>query len=190
VFWYPIKEVSESVICKGCLEEFKLLIEPKFAYKLNDLIKNNIFQSKTSRDGNLTVIRTLVSMYSKSRQSFEYSPQINLFDNHHSNKPCSEIDIVCLSDGQFIIGEAKHNSTAFSADSNKSLKSLVEIAKAIYPDKIILSCYEDQNGKLEKAKKGLLHIFNRWDYQPEIATTLLHQPDDFNIGGHRYFTTK
>lgn len=187
VFWYPVKEVRETINCKGCLENFKLPIEPRFAYKLNDLIKNNIFQSKTSRDGNLTVIRTLVSIQSNSRQAFEYSPQINLYDDHMSKKPRSEVDVVCLSDGQLIIGEAKYNSSSFAADKNKSLKSLVELAKEIHPDKIILSCSEDHNGKLEKAKKGLLHIFNKWEYQPEIETIQLHQPDDFNIGGHRYF---
>lgn len=186
-FWYPIIEVSETINCKGCLENFELPIEPIFAYKLNDLIKNNIFQSKTLRDGNLTVIRTLVSIKNRSRQAFEFSPQINLYDNHLSKKPCSEVDVVCLSDGQLIIGEAKHNSSAFSEGSNKSLKSLVELAKEIYPDKIILSCYEDNNGKLEKAKKGLLHIFNKWEYQPEVEALHLYQPDDFKIGGHRYF---
>lgn len=186
-FWYHIKEVGEAVNCKGCLEDFQLPVEPKFAYKLNDLIKNNIFQSKNARDGNLTVIRTLVSIHRNSHQSFQYSPQINLYDNHHTNDPCAEIDIVCLSDGQLIIGEAKHDSKAFSAHKNKALHSLVEVAKAIRPDKIILSCYEDPNGKLEKAKKGLVYIFNKWEYQPEIETLLLHQPDEFHLGGHRYF---
>jgi hypothetical protein len=186
-FWYHIKDVSEIINCKGCLQDFSLPIEPKFAYKLNDLIKNNIYQTKTNRDGNLTVIRTLVSLKKRSNQSFQYSPQVNLYDNHHSNKPCSEIDIICLSDGKLIIGEAKHNSAAFSIESNKSLKSLVEVAKAIYPDKIILSCYENSNTKLEKAKQGLIHIFNGWEYQPEIETLLLHDPDYFHLNGHRYF---
>jgi hypothetical protein len=186
-FWYHINEVGDSVKCKGCLEDFQLPVEPNFAYKLNDLIKNNIFQSKNDRDGNLTVIRTIVSINRRSRQSFEYSPQLNLYESHRSNKPCAELDIACLSDGKFIIGEGKHDSKAFSADSNKSLISLVEVAKAIRPDKIILSCYEDSNGKLEKAKKGLVHIFNHWEYQPEIETLLLHPPSDFHFGQYRYF---
>jgi hypothetical protein len=196
--------VSETVKCKGCLEEFPLPIEPKFAYKLNDLIKNNILRTEIQSDGklsvvpdgNLTVIRTLVSMYRKSLYSFDYSPQINLFSNH-SNKPCTDIDIVCLTDGELIIGEAKHTSAAFSADNNKSLKSLAEIAKAIRPDKIILSCYDNpkgrlskgklDDGKLEKAKQGLIHIFNKWEYQPEIETLHLYPPDDIHLDGYRYF---
>ncbi|HEY8659684.1 MAG TPA: hypothetical protein VIL78_11640 [Hanamia sp.] len=186
-FWYHINEVKETISCKGCLEDFQFPVEPKFAYKLNDLIKNNIYQSSGLRDGNLTVIRTLVSMHRRSHQSFYYSPQLNFYDNHHSNDPCAELDIACLSEGQFIIGEAKHDSKAFSADSNKTLHSLAEVAKAIRPDKIILSCYEDSHNRLENAKKSLIHIFNKWEYTPEIETLQLHTPDDFRLGHHKYF---
>lgn len=186
-FWYHINEVKETISCKGCLEDFQFPVEPKFAYKLNDLIKNNIYQSSGLRDGNLTVIRTLVSMNRRSHQSFYYSPQLNFYDNHHSNKPCAELDIACISEGQFIIGEAKHDSQAFSADSYKTLYSLAEVAKAIRPDKIILSCYEDSHNRLEKAKKGLIHIFNKWEYTPEIETLQLYTPDYFHLGSYRYF---
>ncbi|MGV3596928.1 MAG: hypothetical protein ACO1PI_03615 [Bacteroidota bacterium] len=186
-FWYHINEVGEAIVCKGCYESFELPIEPNFAYKLNDLIKNNIYQTKTARDGNLTVIRTLASINRDSRKSFAYSPQVNLYNDYHSNKPCAEIDVICLSDGKLIIGEAKHKSNLFFEGDKKSLKALVELSKAIYPDKIILSCYEDTNGKLEKAKQGLIHLFNKWPYQPEIESIILHTPDYFALGGHRYF---
>ena len=187
-FWYPINEVSEKITCKGCLENFELPIEPNFAYKLNDLIKYNIFQSKKNRDGNLTVIRTLVEIHNRSRKSFEYCPQINLFSIQNRNKPCSDIDIVCISDGKLIIGEAKHNSKEFSAESNKSLKSLAEIAKEIHPDIVVLACSENENDKLEKAKKSLIRIFNQWRYEPEIEIIHLNKPEYFSPGvQHKYF---
>ncbi len=186
-FWYHINEVKETVSCKGCLDDFLFPIEPRFAYKLNDLIKNNIFKSDGSRDGNLTVIRTLVSINNRSHQSFCYSPQLELYDSYHTNAPCCDLDIICLSDGNLIVGEAKHNSKEFSGNSNKALKSLVEIAKAIRPDKIILTCYEDHDDKLNKAKQGLVHIFNNWEYQPEIEVWQLHESGDSHLGNHRYF---
>ena len=186
-FWYSIKEVGEIVNCKGCLEDFELPIEPKFAYKLSDIIKNNIYQTKTSRDGNFTVIRTLSGSYRVNGKSFEYSPQLNLYDSSHASKPCSELDIIWLEYGLLVIGEAKHNGNAFFADSTKSLKSLVEISKAIRPDKVVLSCYEDPKGKLENARKSLVHLFDGWEYQPEIVTILLDKPDYFNLGNYRYF---
>ena len=189
-FWYHLNEVKETISCKGCLEDFQFPVEPKFAYKLNDLIKNNIYQPNGSRDGNLTVIRTLVSMHRRSHQSFYYSPQLNLYDTHHSNDPCAEIDIVCLSEGQFIIGEAKHSSPGFFDKNSKgenSLDTLEEVAKAIRPDKIILSCYEDLNTKLDKAKQYLDGKFYQYDYTPKIETLQLHTPDYFHLGHHRYF---
>lgn len=189
-FWYHINEVNESINCKGCLEDFPFPIEPIFAYKLNDLIKNNIFQSSGARDGNLTVIRTLVSMQRRSLNSFSYNPQLNLYDNQHTNKPCAEIDIICLADGQLVIGEAKHSSPAFFDKNSKgsnSLDSLVEVSKAILPDKIILTCYKDHNTKLEKAKKYLEGKFYQNPYAPEIEVWQLHTPDDFHSGNHRYF---
>ena len=186
-FWYPLTEIDHAVNCKGCLKNCDFPIEPEFAYKLNDLIKNNVFQSPTQRDGNLAVIRSLVSIRRRSHKSFEYSPQLNLYDDYHSNKPFSDIDLVAISDGKFIIGEVKHNSKLFSENSNKALKGLVEMAKEIFPDKIILACYEDSNDKLEKAKKGLIHLFKKWEYQPEIEILQLHTPDYFHLKGHKYF---
>jgi hypothetical protein len=185
-FWYHINEVKDSISCKGCLDDFQFPVEPNFAYKLNDLIKNNIFQSNGLRDGNLTVIRTLVSMHRRSMHSFEWCPQLNLYKDHES-KPCGDLDIVCLVDGKFIIGEAKHDSKLFSEDKSKALVSMAEIAKAIRPDKIILSCYEDSHNRLEKAKRTLIRIFDKWEYLPEIETLKLYSPSDFHLGNYRYF---
>ena len=118
-----------------------------------------MFQSKTQRDGNLTVIRTLIRLEDSATWHFEYTPQLNLFDYHNSGKPKAEIDIVCCIDGNLVIGEAKHDSTAFFVDKMKSLKSLVEVAKQIRPNKLVLSCYIDSNNKLHNAKQSLLHFF-------------------------------
>jgi hypothetical protein len=186
-FWYHLTDINETINCKGCLEDFELPIEPKFSYKLNDLIKNNIFQTRTSRDGNLTVIRTLEYLYNQSNLSFEYIPQTNLYIAQNTNKPHTDLDIICTSNGKLIIGEAKHTSTAFFEDNNKSLKSLVEIALEIRPDTIILSCYENPNGKLENAVKSLIHIFNKAKYTPNIETLHLSAPDYHNLNSARYF---
>lgn len=187
-FWYHIKEVDIKIACKGCLENFKLPIEPSFSYKLSDLIKNNIFQTKTQRDGNLTVIRTLVSLAAKGyHHAFEYSPQVNLYEDYHTKSPCAEIDIACCAGGSLIIGEAKHNSNEFRANKHKSLKSLIEVASAIYPDKVILSCYVDEHSRLEKARQFLEHHFKKLEYAPVVEILLLREPDYFNLHGNSYW---
>ncbi len=187
IFWYHLKEANSKINCKGCLEDFNMPVEVPFSYKLNDLIKNNIFQSKTQRDGNLTVIRTLIHLGLRSHRSFEYSHQLNLYDDYRTRKPANEIDVVALVDGKLVIGEAKHNSKEFGANSNKSLNSLIEVAKDIRPDKLILSCYTDEHDRLENAGKYLKHHFKHKDYAPKIETLLLSEPNYFDLQGTKYF---
>lgn len=187
MFWYHLVEINDIYTCKGCSEKNPFPIEPQFSYKLNDLIKNNICQPSGDPDGNLTVIRTLAYLQQLCRYSFQFTPQINIYDKSNIHHPYTDLDIVCISDGQLIIGEAKHDSKSFSNENSKALKSLVTIAKEIRPDKIILSCSVDSHGKLEKAKSGLIHLFNRWEYMPIIETLYLDPPDDFNLEGIRYF---
>ncbi|MUV04263.1 hypothetical protein GN157_11135 [Flavobacterium rakeshii] len=189
-FYYYLNEVDETVKCKGCLQSFTMPVEPNFAYKLNDLIKNNIYRSRTERDGNLTVIRTLASISAQSRRSFEFSPQINLYLSYSDRKPYTDIDIFCISDGKLIIGEAKHSSVAFfdkNGDGLNSLQALANIAKDIRPDKILITCYEDDSNKLKNAGKTLEGLFYMDSYAPEIQVKLLPKPDDFALGPHQYF---
>jgi len=186
IFWYPIIEVGDEVKCRGCLEKFNLPVEPEFAYKLNDLVRNNMFSTSESRDGNLTVIRTLAALSARSL-SFQYSPQLNLYDKMENNKPFTDLDIVANEDGYFIIGEAKHNSKLFSEDKNKSLKSIAEITQLIRPDKIILACSIDEHGRLENAKKSLEGYLYGESFQPKIETIQLHEPDYRNLSSYRYF---
>ena len=186
IFWYPLQGAADLVQCNGCLRNFAFPVEQPFAYKLNTVVKNNILQARNKPDGNLTVIRTLACLHSRARHSFSYSPQVNLYENYTAGKPSAELDIAALVDGQLVIGEAKHSSAAFFAENNKSLISLVEVAREIYPDQVILACYDDQNGKLSKAEKALIHLFNRWEYQPTISTLLLDE-SNYNLDSHRYF---
>jgi hypothetical protein len=119
-----------------------------------------------------------------------FSPQINLYVNLENKKPYTDIDIACISEGKLIIGEAKHNSSAFfekNKEGNNSLDTLVEISKDIFPDKIILSCYENPSKKLEKAKKTIEGKFYQYDYTPDIEIISLRKPDDFNLGNNSYF---
>lgn len=187
-FWYNINSINDNIQCKGCNQVFKLPIESSFHYKLNDLIKNNIYQiNRDGKDGNLTVIRTLALLKRESRQSFQYVPQIELLDDPQINKPFTDLDIFCISDGVLIVGEAKHNSKAFKEDNSKALVSLVEVSNMIHPDILVLTCSVDENNNLEKTEKGLRHLLSKSDYIPEIRSILLPSPDYSQLGSSRYF---
>jgi hypothetical protein len=187
IFWYPLKNTAELVNCFGCLQDFVFFVEQPFAYKLNDIIKNNLFQSQTQRDGNLTVIRALANLHSRARNGFGYSTQVNLYDNTTTYKPVSDLDIAALVDGKLVIGEAKHSSKLFFQDNRKSLLSLIEAAKEIHPDELMLVCYEDEHDKLNRASQFLAHYFRNEIYKPTITTLLIEKPTYFHLSSYRYF---
>lgn len=186
VFWYHINEINETITCRGCLKSFDLPIEPRFAYKLNDLVKNNIYKTKDTRDGNLTVIGTL-AVLSQGIGAFQYSAQLNVYDDIRNNKPMGDLDIVVNDNGKFKIGEAKYNSEGFFENKMKSLKSIAELARLTYPDAVVLACSVDDNGKLEKACQSLRRLFKDWPFQPEIVPIALRRPDYWHSKSHRYF---
>jgi hypothetical protein len=194
-FWYAVEEIKNKIICKGCFNENQFVIENPMAYKINSLIKNNIARrdalGKFTPDGNLTVIKTLISLFYKSQNNFEYMPQLDIYSTYHSIKPETDLDIICLIDGRFCIGECKHNSSLFFENSKKSLNSLIEIAKVVRPTYLILSCTEDKiKGKkslLSNATQYLKHQTSKWKSKPEILSFKTREPDYFNFSGHKYF---
>lgn len=190
VFYYHLNEADETVRCKGCQQSFTMPVEPNFAYKLNDLIKNNIYRSKTERDGNLTVIRTLADIAAQSKRYFLFSPQINIFLSFRDRKPHTDIDIFCISDGKLIIGEAKHSSNGFfdrNSDGLNSLQVMANIAKIIRPDQLLFTCYDDSHNKLKNVRKTLEGLFDQDPYAPELVIKALSKPNEFGLQQHRYF---
>ena len=181
-YWFSLSDITETIKCKGCEEKYSFPIEHPYSYKLNSLIQNNFFlnngTSKVSFAGNYTVLNTLLSMRRRSRLSFQYNPQLNIYDSYLANKPLTDIDIICESDGHLIIGEAKHDSKQLLDEKNKkSLNSLLEMAQVIRPSKLIIACTIDSHSKLDRSKKYLEHHINKWDFELEVLTYISSEPD-------------
>lgn len=188
--WYSMKETDVQMTCKGCGAENYFLAELPISYKLNHLIKNNIglrsSEGKFSPDGNYTAIKTIIHLYNKSSYNFQYLPQLDIFDSYHSPKPVTDLDISCMVDGALYVGECKHNSLLFSNDGHKSLNNLLEIAKFIHPDYILIACTVDDNNKLTKAQQYLEHHIKKWDVQPKVYAYITRRPE-YDLKSYCYF---
>jgi len=190
--WYSLSEITNKTICKGCSNENYFNVETPMAYKLNHLVKNN-YGMKSEKgvfvpDGNLTAINTLIHLYNKARAgSFEYLPQIDVYESYKSGKPKTDLDVVSMVNGQLYIGECKHSSPLFFESSNKSLDNLLLLASTIKPDKVIISCTVDLNNKLDKAVKYLNHGVSKWVNKPEIVGYLTYSPSYQWPNNFRYF---
>lgn len=156
--WYGLDDLKNVIECKGCLEEIKLEVEALPYYKINDVVRNNMISNsgtKSDTHGNLTVLYTLISLRNDSWNSFIFLPPQNYF-KRGAKKHISDIDIVCIADGNFIIGEAKNSVDEFK---NKEVDNLVFLGNSIEPTKILLAFNEGDDKKLasviQKIKDGL-----------------------------------
>lgn len=126
--WYSLNETQSILKCKGCSFQNNFKAELPISYKLNHLIKNTFGMrdkdGKYSPHGNLTVVRTLIHLHTTST-NFEYSPQLDIYKKYNDTRPITDLDIICMADGNLYIGEAKHNSSEFKKSSHKCLTNLL-----------------------------------------------------------------
>ncbi|MCD4817133.1 MAG: hypothetical protein K8S23_00400 [Candidatus Cloacimonetes bacterium] len=158
--WFHIDEIKQNLICKGCRFLFSIKPEEKWFYKLNSLI-----QLGYSQQGLTPVILVLGQLLEESLTSFIYDTSLNVFKKN-KNKPFTDLDIVCIQDGKFIIGEVKQSIQRFKDDDFTKMK---EVAVRIKPDKIIFSsldnkCSNSLRKKINKLEKDLqsLKIEVKW----------------------------
>jgi hypothetical protein len=147
------------MLCKGCLGEVGLPPESVMYYRLNDVVKNCLISdsgSKNDTHGNLTVLLTLLWKYRESERGFYYLPPQNYYCTDPKN-PVSDIDILCVSDGNLCIGEAKNSVDKFD---NKVIDQLIFLGRTIKPNEIILAFKEGDISKLDKTIKKIKEGIN------------------------------
>ena len=146
-FWYGLEELKREVFCHGCRSLLRVEIESPWVYKLNDLIKNAI-----SFHGVFPIIWVLGKLLSLTSSSFIYSPGVCLYKEYDSPSPYAEIDIVCIKNGKFVIGEIKTSAEGFK---DSDLNKFIELCKYIKPDEAIIGAFYDNKGKLPKLAQKL-----------------------------------
>jgi hypothetical protein len=170
--WYHIDETKQILKCKGCGYEFGLRPEQTWYYRLNSLVLEGV-----SRHYLIPVILALGQLLSDARSSFIWTTSIDLFTGRSFDKQIGDLDIVCIQDGKFIIGEVKNVCSLFSqADFDK----METIARKIRPDKLIFSALEEKptpavakmiSDLADKLQKEEIEVewlkFPNWIFEPK-----------------------
>jgi hypothetical protein len=132
-FWYHINEAQQGIICKGCNYEFTISAEEKWYYKLNSLVWSGF-----SLHGTIPVLLVLGQLLFDSRSSFIYVPSLDLYQKDETEKEnkYGEIDVICIIDGKFIIGEVKQSIGLFETSD---FEKAAEIGMLLKPDIILFS---------------------------------------------------
>ena len=139
--WYHVDDIGQHLTCQGCRIQFPLHPELTWHYRLNELI-----HAAHALHGTTPVILVLGQLLEESRTSFLFSPNLNLLTKPQDESPeeldkAAEVDIACIQDGKFIIGEVKQSRRHFSA---ADFDTMAEIAERTKPKKVLFSCIDSQ----------------------------------------------
>ena len=86
----------------------------------------------------------LGQLFEESETSFFFSPNLDLLtepqdESSEKLKTAAEVDIACIQDGKFIIGEVKQSMSLFK---EKHFDDMAEIAERVKPDIVLFSCMD------------------------------------------------
>lgn len=156
--WCHVDDIGQQLICQGCRMPFPLKPELDWQYRLNNLV-----YAATASHGTIPLILVLGQLLDERRDSFLFSPNLNLYAEQKDTAfndldLIAEVDIACIQDGKFIIGEVKKSMSFFK---KKDFDDMAEIAKRVKPDIVLFSCIDKQEPtknittQVERIKKEL-----------------------------------
>ena len=158
--WYSYADLNSKVACKGCGTMITPQMETPLYYRFSEVITGNILSDTTRNvkdfDGNYMVLRALMWLkrdWRNCSQSFLFCPPMDYRTNRGRR---SDIDILAIQDGRFVLGEAKNRASEFN---RTEIEALAWLGNHFKPDKLILAYNE---GRLPQQKihqlKSLLTV--------------------------------
>ena len=125
-----IDEIRKQNRCEICRTVFYAPIDLEWRYKLNRFVYKSLYE----RNG-LTVLWALGILLNKNiENSFYFLPEVDLLYNENKKE---EVDILCVSGGQFIVGEVKKSSIGFTKKEIE-IKKFIEKINRLKPDIALL----------------------------------------------------
>ncbi|MFA5062010.1 MAG: hypothetical protein WC526_02605 [Patescibacteria group bacterium] len=164
--WYQINDIKQKIKCRGCGYEFSLPAEPEWFYRLNSLIR-----AAVSLHGTIPLLITLGQVMGDARSAAIFMPSIELSKKKGTNKETidTELDLVCIKDGQFVIGEIKQSVSLFGVND---FKKMSDVAKLVRPDTIIFTSMDKEGpnalvkDNIKKLKEELAYLEINVEWYP------------------------
>ena len=98
--WYLARNLGQRVECAGCGHSYSMPPSPEWSYKLNSLARRAV------PSGTFMVLQALRELADRATFSFYYSPSLDVWTNRGTTL-VGELDLICLVNGELVLGEAK-----------------------------------------------------------------------------------
>lgn len=124
--WRALNEANQFIECRGCGYQYAFAPETEIRYKLTTLVENGIRMK-----GVAPVALGLGTIFRDARHYFDFLPPVNIYKK---KQLLTDLDICCIIDGNFIIGEVKAQQGLFH---KSDFQKTADLAKEIHPNKIV-----------------------------------------------------
>ena len=152
--WAGIRTLADSMPCEVCATEHHLPVDVTMDFRLNEFFATCLREHDT-----LTVACVLAALRQESSAFFTFFPQAAIYKKYpedQNERPSRELDILCVSDGKFVIGEAKARAESIASSD---ILDLAGAANDLGVDIAILAALSDERSvmpaKLEQLRNLL-----------------------------------
>jgi hypothetical protein len=133
--WASVSSISPILTCEICRTERPLPADFRWHFYLNDFLAEGLREH-----GMLGLVWCLGQLQYHAKESFFFAPPLALYREIPADRraaPDKEVDICCVVDGQFVVGEVKESDR----EINDALgDDLIQLAKDVQADKVVIAC--------------------------------------------------
>ena len=169
--WVGVELLKDIMPCEVCREDHQLPIDVALDFRMNEFFATCLREHDT-----VTVAWALSALRQESKSCFIFAPQTALYRDYpenQGNKPDRELDVVCIVDGQFVIGEVKAGVVSIAKSDIEDLASAAQELGADVAILMALSGTPEQMDKKVQQLRALLPativargLVSDWDDAP------------------------
>ena len=169
--WRGVEALKNVMPCEVCGREHQLPIDVALDFRMNEFFATCLREHDT-----ITVAWALGAMRKQAKHSFMFAPQTELYRDYPENQRQRidrELDLICIVDGRFVIGEVKARAELIA---KSDITDLAAVAQELGADLAVLAAVKG-NPPAMKAKVAELRallpvsieakwLLSDWDDEP------------------------
>ncbi len=142
--WLGVEALKDVMPCEVCGRERQLPVDVALDFRMNEFFATCLREHDT-----ITVAWAISALRQQARGSFMFAPQTVLYRDYPENqggRSDREIDLICIMDGKFAIGEVKARSELIA---KSDIEDLAAVAQEVGADVAVLAAMVGERAAME-----------------------------------------